>query len=64
MDACIGQPLHSGWAGRFTRLPEGVRFLAGHGSYPPLRCIPDTVNGAKTIRELYDKAGDTFGESQ
>ena len=46
-----------------TKIPEGVWFLAGYGSFPPLRCIPDTVNGAKTIRELYDKAGDTFGKA-
>ena len=62
--ASIGQPLHSVRAVRFTRVPEGVWFMAGHGSIPPLRCIPDTVNGAKTIRELYDKAGDTFGKPQ
>ena len=49
--------------GMCQNVPESVWFLAGYGSFPPLRCIPDTVNGAKTIRELYDKAGDTFGKS-
>lgn len=34
----------------------------GHGSFGCEGCIPDTVNGAKFIRDLYDRAGDTTGE--
>lgn len=35
--------------------------LTGHGSFPPKECIPDTVNGAKYIRDLYEMSNDTGG---
>lgn len=35
--------------------------LTGHGSFPPTECIPDTVNGAKFIRDLYEMSKDTGG---
>ena len=34
---------------------------AGHGSFDCEDCVPDTVNGAAFIRDLYEKAKDTTG---
>ena len=39
-----------------------VSNLNGHGSFPCTYCIPDTVNNAKSIRELYEIAGDKEGK--
>lgn len=36
---------------------------AGHGSFGCEGCIPDSVNHAKTVRDLYELASDTGGES-
>jgi hypothetical protein len=35
---------------------------AGHGEFPPQDCIPDTVNGFKFVRDLYEKSNDTSGD--
>ena len=35
--------------------------IAGYGSFPTEGCIPDTVNGAKFIRDLYEKVDDEVG---
>lgn len=35
----------------------------GFGSFPPKECIPDTVNGAKYVRDLYEKSNDSSGET-
>jgi len=52
--------VHRGW---FFRSPDDapVSQSEGHGSISALDCIPDTVNGFKFVRDLYDKAGDTVG---
>lgn len=50
---------HAGWVFRSPSDPPVVP-LSGFGEIPCSDCIPDTVNGAKTVRELYDLAGDTF----
>jgi hypothetical protein len=34
---------------------------AGHGSFDCKDCVPDTVNSAKSIRDLYEKAGASKG---
>ncbi len=34
---------------------------AGHGSFPPIDCVPDTVNGVRFIRDLYEMSNDTSG---
>jgi putative glutathione S-transferase len=34
----------------------------GFGSLSCKGCIPDTINNASTIRELYEMAGDTLGK--
>jgi putative glutathione S-transferase len=53
---------HHGW---HFRAPgdDPVTNSEGHGSF---ECddalIPDTVNGCKTVREIYDIAGDEFGK--
>lgn len=35
---------------------------AGFGSFPPTACVPDTINGAKFVRDLYEMCNDTLGE--
>lgn len=35
--------------------------VPGFGSFPPKDCIPDTVNGAKFIRDLYEMSNDESG---
>lgn len=54
--------LHCGWHFKNPG-DDPVSNPEGHGSY---ECddalIPDTVNGAKTIRDLYEMAGDTGGK--
>ena len=35
--------------------------MEGFGQFDTEGCIPDTVNGAKNVRELYDKVNDTSG---
>lgn len=62
--ASKGSPCTALGQGISQKYLKACGFVAGHGSFPPLQCIPDTVNGARTIRELYDKAGDTFGKLQ
>ena len=48
--------MHCGWA--FTSEDDPpLANSAGHGSFDCSGCIPDTVNGAKNVRELYDLAG-------
>ncbi|KAL4444882.1 hypothetical protein ABPG77_003932 [Micractinium sp. CCAP 211/92] len=56
-----GQDEHTGWA--FAAPGDSpLASPTGHGSFPCDGCIPDSVNGAKFVRDLYDKAGDTFGK--
>ena len=50
---------HAGWVFRSPDDPPVVP-LSGFGAIPCTDCVPDTVNGAKTVRDLYDLAGDTF----
>ncbi len=38
-----------------------VLMSAGHGSFPPIDCVPDNVNGARFIRDLYETSNDTSG---
>ncbi len=35
----------------------------GYGEFPTTDCIPDTVNGAKFVRDLYEKVDDNAGNS-
>ncbi|KAI7842386.1 hypothetical protein COHA_004025 [Chlorella ohadii] len=55
------QDEHCGWA---FAAPGDAPFSSptGHGSFACDGCIPDTVNGAKFVRDLYQKSGDTFGK--
>lgn len=46
------------------RTPSLLLSLAGHGSFGCDGCIPDTINGAKFVRDLYEKANDKTGEGQ
>eukprot|EP00467_Chlorarachnion_reptans_P015497 CAMPEP_0114504250 /NCGR_PEP_ID=MMETSP0109-20121206/10105_1 /TAXON_ID=29199 /ORGANISM="Chlorarachnion reptans, Strain CCCM449" /LENGTH=395 /DNA_ID=CAMNT_0001682381 /DNA_START=56 /DNA_END=1243 /DNA_ORIENTATION=+ len=52
---CPGQDDHAGWIFKDPSDPP-LTPLAGVGSIPCDGCIPDSVNGAKTIRELYELA--------
>lgn len=36
--------------------------VAGYGEFSTEGCIPDNVNGAKFVRDLYEKVDDTTGE--
>lgn len=43
----------------------GLRVLvAGYGEFSTEGCIPDNVNGAKFVRDLYEKVDDNAGESE
>ena len=35
--------------------------MEGFGQFDTEGCIPDIVNGAKNVRELYEKVNDTSG---
>jgi len=45
---------HTGWVFRNPNDPPLSNTL-GHGSYSCEGCVPDSVNGAKTIREIYER---------
>lgn len=47
---------HCGWVFRSPEDPP-LTNSAGHGSFGCEGCVPDTVNGFSTVRQLYDKAG-------
>lgn len=52
---------HTGW---MFASPDGppISNPAGHGSFDCEGCIPDTVNKAKFVRDLYEMANDTSGK--
>ena len=37
---------------------------AGFGNFTAPGCVPDSVNGAKYIRDLYEISNDTIGKSK
>jgi len=47
---------HVGWVFKNPE-DEPLHNSIGHGSFSCKECIPDTVNNAKTIRELYELSG-------
>jgi putative glutathione S-transferase len=47
---------HLGWVFRAEN-DEPVVPVTGHNAIPCTGCIPDSVNNAKTLREIYDLAG-------
>lgn len=47
---------HVGWVFKNPD-DEPLQSTLGHGSFSCKECIPDTVNNAKTIRELYEMSG-------
>lgn len=55
------QDAHTGWAFRAPTDPP-VSGPTGFGSFDCEGCIPDTVNDAKFVRDLYDLAKDTTGK--
>lgn len=53
---------HTGWHFKSPG-DDPVANELGHGSFEcDDACVPDTVNGCRTIRELYEKAQDTAGK--
>lgn len=50
---------HHGWVFRSPDDPPLTQY-AGHGSFPCVDCVPDTVNGVACVRDLYEKANDTY----
>jgi putative glutathione S-transferase len=48
---------HAGWVFRSPDDPP-VQSQLGYGSFPCDGCIPDTVNGAKSMRDLYELSAD------
>ncbi|KAG2426855.1 hypothetical protein HYH02_014708 [Chlamydomonas schloesseri] len=52
---------HCGWVFRSPEDPP-LSSTTGFGAFPCTGCIPDTVNGAVNVRQLYDMANDTTGK--
>jgi putative glutathione S-transferase len=53
---------HAGWAFVAPGDPP-LSSSTGYGSFPcDGRCVPDTVNGARFVRDLYELAGDATGK--
>lgn len=52
---------HAGWIFKDPK-DEPIKTQTGKGSFSCEGCVPDTVNGAKTVRELYELADDTGGK--
>lgn len=54
------QDEHCGWA---FASPDGppLSSSTGHGSFTCEGCIPDPINGAQFVRDLYEKSSDTSG---
>ncbi|GMH44725.1 hypothetical protein BSKO_12677 [Bryopsis sp. KO-2023] len=75
LDGCIGMSVvhptwqrtrpekdeHIGWAFASPQDPP-LSNANGIGAFPADDCIPDTVNGAKFIRDLYEAVNDTSGK--
>ncbi|KAG2483119.1 hypothetical protein HYH03_018009 [Edaphochlamys debaryana] len=52
---------HLGWVFRAPTDPP-LSSSTGHGSFGCEGCVPDDINGAITVRQLYDMAGGTSGK--
>jgi len=52
-----GEDEHTGWVFKSEDDPP-VSSSTGMGSFPATGCIPDGINNAKSIRELYEKAAE------
>eukprot|EP00668_Euglena_longa_P038219 GGOE01049210.1.p1 GENE.GGOE01049210.1~~GGOE01049210.1.p1 ORF type:complete len:349 (-),score=106.64 GGOE01049210.1:176-1195(-) len=52
---------HCGWAFRAPTDPP-LSSSTGHGSFGCEGCIPDPLNNAQFVRDLYELAGDTGGK--
>lgn len=52
---------HTGWTFRAPN-DKPVSSSTGHGSFDCAGCVPDPVNGARFVRDLYERAGDTTGK--
>jgi len=52
---------HTGWTFKAPTDPP-LSSSTGHGSFPCDGCVPDPINGAKFVRDLYELAHDTTGK--
>ncbi|GFR42957.1 hypothetical protein Agub_g3954, partial [Astrephomene gubernaculifera] len=52
---------HTGWVFRSPGDPP-LASSTGHGSFGCEGCVPDTVNGVRCVRDLYEMAQDTTGK--
>lgn len=55
------EDLHAGWQFKSESDPP-VANPAGYGEFCCDGCVPDSVNGATFVRDLYELAGDTNGK--
>lgn len=54
------QDEHTGWA--FASPGDApLSSSTGHGSFPCDGCVPDPCNGARFVRDLYERSNDTAG---
>lgn len=62
---CVAQPplkaLHSSWNQGMANTQFDVSDATGYGEFPTTDCIPDTVNDAKFVRDLYEMVDDNAG---
>lgn len=54
---------HTGWAFASPGDPP-LSSSTGHGSFPCDGCVPDPINGARFVRDLYERSADTAGGAQ
>ena len=54
------QDEHAGWVFR-SEGDEPLPTRTGHGAFMPSGLVPDTVNGARDVRELYERSNDQKG---
>lgn len=51
------------WLQHMCRLwTDALKCCPGNGNFPADDCIPDPINGAKYVRDLYEKVHDTAGD--
>lgn len=55
------EDVHTGWVFRDPS-DENVVPVSGHGSIPCHGTIPDSINNARSVRDLYDLSNDTSGK--
>eukprot|EP01025_Chloroclados_australasicus_P061126 TRINITY_DN796_c0_g1_i6.p1 TRINITY_DN796_c0_g1~~TRINITY_DN796_c0_g1_i6.p1 ORF type:complete len:394 (-),score=40.93 TRINITY_DN796_c0_g1_i6:193-1374(-) len=57
-----GQDEHRGWTFADPAKDEPFSNDNGYGEFPPKDCIPDTINGVRFVRDLYEMTGKDPGK--